>query len=372
MEDIGSGKGKEPLDVMLQELGQCSRGTNAMASGEFYCDMCMETVHVREVFPVPGCTHLFCIGCLSQYITAKVEDNVVSIGCPQPGCKDGTLYPEACQDVIPLQLFQRWGVALCDSVLGEFMFYCPFKDCSALLVDEHGQCEAAIRKAECPCCSRMFCVQCKVSWHYDVTCEDFQRLRNDEGRLDDLLPRKIREESMAQPNPVGSCQSLQMLETHQGINVGHTSLISIGDMDNCKGKKPFIAMLQELGQCSQGANVMARSEFYCTICMEAVDLKHLLLRKVARESRWQRCPKCKMYVERAQGCVYIVCRYCLAACSPKLHVQRADMTTDKVLHYSKLQVPASFLLPLCLPNVQGHTSLQQVQEDLVNDLKNSI
>ena len=47
MEDIGSGKGKEPLDVMLQELGQCSRGTNAMASGEFYCDMCMETVHVR-------------------------------------------------------------------------------------------------------------------------------------------------------------------------------------------------------------------------------------------------------------------------------------------------------------------------------------
>ncbi|KAG2635073.1 hypothetical protein PVAP13_2NG335200 [Panicum virgatum] len=738
MEDIGSGKGKEPLDVMLQELGQCSRGTNAMASGEFYCDMCMETVHVREVFPVPGCTHLFCIGCLSQYITAKVEDNVVSIGCPQPGCKDGTLYPEACQDVIPLQLFQRWGVALCDSVLGEFMFYCPFKDCSALLVDEHGQCEAAIRKAECPCCSRMFCVQCKVSWHYDVTCEDFQRLRNDEGRLDDLLPRKIREESMAQPNPVGSCQSLQMLETHQGINVGHTSLISIGDMDNCKGKKPFIAMLQELGQCSQGANVMARSEFYCTICMEAVDLKDLfpiagcthlfcvgcmnqyittkvednvfsigcpepgckdglldpeacrdiiplqlfqrwgtalcdsalgafkfycpfmdcsvllvnecgprdaairkaecphcsrmfcarckvawhygvtcedfqrlrneeqgrddlllkkavgenklqrcirrvvstcqslckskgnpnidvghstlistedmdsrkgkeplddmlmelgqsfpgvngmannefycticmeavhvrelfpipgckhlfciscmsqyitakvednvlsigcpdpgckygaldpeacrdvippqlfqrwgaalcdsalgsfkfycpfndcsallvherghgeavitkakcphcrrlfcaqckvawhdgiacaefqrlgkderdkndlLLRKVARESRWQRCPKCKMYVERAQGCVYIVCRYCLAACSPKLHVQRADMTTDKVLHYSKLQVPASFLLPLCLPNVQGHTSLQQVQEDLVNDLKNSI
>ncbi|RLM86828.1 hypothetical protein C2845_PM04G12970 [Panicum miliaceum] len=95
----------------------------------------------------------------------------------------------------------------------------------------------------------------------------------------------------------------------------------------------------------------------------------LLLRKVARESRWQRCPKCKMYVERAEGCVYIVCRYCFAACSPKLYVQRAHMTTDKVLRYSNLQVPTSFLLPLCLPNVQGHTSLQQVQEDLVNDLK---
>jgi hypothetical protein len=35
----------------------------------------------------------------------------------------------------------------------------------------------------------------------------------------------------------------------------------------------------------------------------------LLLRKVAQKSKWQRCPKCKMYVERVEGCVYIVCRY---------------------------------------------------------------
>jgi ferredoxin len=90
----------------------------------------------------------------------------------------------------------------------------------------------------------------------------------------------------------------------------------------------------------------------------------LLLRKVARESKWQRCPKCKMYVERTVGCMYIVCRYCFAACILKLHVQRAH---NRILH-SILQVPASLLLHLRITNVQGHTSLQQVQEDLVNDL----
>jgi len=271
------------LDDMLMELGQSFPGVNAMASSEFYCTICMEAVHVRELFPISGCKHLFCISCVSQYITAKVEDNVLSIGCPDPGCKYGALDPEACRDVIPPQLFQRWGAALCDSALGSFKFYCPFNDCSALLVHERGHGEAVITKAKCPHCRRLFCAQCKVAWHDGIACAEFQRLGKDERDKNDLL-----------------------------------------------------------------------------------------LRKVARESRWQRCPKCKMYVERAQGCVYIVCRYCLAACSPKLHVQRADMTTDKVLHYSKLQVPASFLLPLCLPNVQGHTSLQQVQEDLVNDLKNSI
>ncbi|CAN6166969.1 unnamed protein product [Urochloa humidicola] len=275
-EDIYSGKGKEPLDVTLQELGQCSRGANAMTSSDdFYCTICMETVHVREVFPVPGCTHLFCKSCLSQYITAKVEDNVLYIDCPEPGCKDGTLDPEACQDVIPLQLFHRWGSALCDSALGTFKFYCPFKDCSALLVNEHSPREASIRKAECPYCSRMFCVECKVPWHYEVTCEDFQRLGNDEPRLDDLQLRKITQESIAQSDPVGSCESLHKSDTHQGINVGRTTLIPVEDMDSHKGKKPFDAMLQEVGQCSSSANVLSDNEFYCTICMETVHVRDL-------------------------------------------------------------------------------------------------
>ncbi|CAN6204472.1 unnamed protein product [Urochloa humidicola] len=279
-EDTDSGKGKEPLDVIIQEQGQCSRGANATSSSDaFYCTICMETVHVREVFPIPGCTHLLCISCLSQYITAKVEDNVLSIGCPEPGCKDGTLDLESCQDVIPLQLFQRWDAALCDSALGPLKFYCPFRDCSALLVNEGSHGEAAIRNAECPHCSRMFCVECKVPWHYEVTCYDFQRLGNDEPRLDDLLLGKVthEQESMAQPDPVGLSESLHKSEAHQGTNVGHTTLISIEDMNSHKGKKPFDSMLQELGQCSRGANMLADNEFYCTICMETVHVRDLFL-----------------------------------------------------------------------------------------------
>uniref|UniRef100_A0A0A9D9S2 RBR-type E3 ubiquitin transferase n=1 Tax=Arundo donax TaxID=35708 RepID=A0A0A9D9S2_ARUDO len=202
-----------------------------MTSSEFYCSICMETVHVRELFSIDGCTHTFCVGCVGQYITAKVEENVLSIGCPDPGCKVGVLHLEECRDVIPLQVFQRWGSALCDSALGALKFYCPFKDCSALLVDDHGDNEAAITQAECPHCSRMFCAQCKVAWHDSITCEEFQRLGKDERGKDDLL-----------------------------------------------------------------------------------------LRKVAQTSKWQRCPKCKMYVERTEGCVYIVCRcrhcFCYLCGSP--------------------------------------------------------
>ena len=221
-EDMDRQKQKETLDNMLLELGQCCPGGYAIASSEFYCTICMESVDVRELFPVSGCTHLFCVSCVSQYITAKVEDNVLSIGCPEPECKDGALDPEVCRDFIPLPLFQRWGAALCDSALGAFKFYCPFNDCSALLVDERRHGEAAITQAECPHCCRMFCAQCKVTWHDGITCAEFQRLGKDERSRNDLL-----------------------------------------------------------------------------------------LRKVAQRSKWQRCPKCKMYVERTEGCVYIVCRYCI-------------------------------------------------------------
>lgn len=523
--DINSGKGKEPLDGMLQELGQCSRGANAMPSSDFYCAICMETVHVRELFPVPGCTHLFCVSCISQYITVKVENNVFSIGCPELGCNDGVLDPEVCRDMISLQLFQRWGDALCDSALGAFGFHCPFKDCSALLVNERGPNEAVIRKTECPHCSRMFCAQCKVAWHCSVTCEDFQQLMNDEqGRHDPLLRKvvvhedkcqtsqQLRNDEQGRDDPllmkvvhenklqrsvrclIATCKSLWKSKPNRIIDVDHSTLVSAEDMDRQKQKETLDEMLQELGQCCPGGNAIGSSGFYCTICMESVDVRELfpisgcthlfcvscvsqyitakveenvlsigcpepgckdgaldpevcrdviplqlfqrwgaalcdsalgafkfycpfndcsallvderrhgeaaitqaecphccrmfcaqckvawhdgitciefqrlgkdersrndlLLRRVAQRSKWQRCPKCKMYVERTEGCVYIVCRCCiLLFARQKYHVQRAHMS--EILCCSNLQVWASLLLSLRIPNVTRHPSLQ--------------
>jgi E3 ubiquitin-protein ligase RNF144 len=222
---MDKGKGKEPGNAMLQEFGESSSSWSAMTVDEFYCTICMEEMPTIECFPVGGCTHTFCVSCVRQYVAAKVEENVLSIGCPDPGCKDGSLHPEECRDVIPTPLFQRWGAALCDMAFGTLKLYCPFNDCSKLLInDDHRDGDAAITDAECPHCSRMFCARCKVPWHDGVDCAEFQRLGEDERGREDLL-----------------------------------------------------------------------------------------LRKVAQTSKWQRCPKCKMYVERVEGCVYIVCRYCVPA-----------------------------------------------------------
>lgn len=66
---------------------------------------------------------------------------------------------------------------------------------------EHG--EALIANVECPHCCRMFCAQCKVPWHTGVACAEFkfQRPRKDEQGREDLLPRKVEQESKWQGAP---------------------------------------------------------------------------------------------------------------------------------------------------------------------------
>uniref|UniRef100_A0A0D9XDT1 RBR-type E3 ubiquitin transferase n=1 Tax=Leersia perrieri TaxID=77586 RepID=A0A0D9XDT1_9ORYZ len=165
----------------------------------------METVDTIERFPIAGCEHAFCVGCLRQYIAAKVEENILSIGCPDPGCDTGgPLHPEDCRDVIPPPLFHRWGDALCDSALSSSLkLYCPFRDCSALLFDDAGDDdgEEVTTEAECPHCTRTFCAQCKVPWHDGATCDEYQKLGNDERGRDDLLLRKMAQERKWQRCP---------------------------------------------------------------------------------------------------------------------------------------------------------------------------
>ncbi|KVH88647.1 hypothetical protein Ccrd_026217, partial [Cynara cardunculus var. scolymus] len=53
-----------------------------------------------------------------------------------------------CRSIIPKQVLQRWENSLCESlILGSQRFYCPFKDCSSMLVDDDGG-EAGLNKDE--------------------------------------------------------------------------------------------------------------------------------------------------------------------------------------------------------------------------------
>ncbi|KAF4346570.1 hypothetical protein G4B88_025164 [Cannabis sativa] len=69
-------------------------------------------------------------------------------------------------------------------------FYCPFNDCSAVLVREIGE-DEVIMESECPICHRLFCARCNVGSHSKIGCEDYQRLNEDERGSEDLMVREM-------------------------------------------------------------------------------------------------------------------------------------------------------------------------------------
>uniref|UniRef100_A0A453DD31 RBR-type E3 ubiquitin transferase n=1 Tax=Aegilops tauschii subsp. strangulata TaxID=200361 RepID=A0A453DD31_AEGTS len=157
----------------------------------FYCNICMEMVARTLKFSINSCGHVFCSSCITQYVAAKLDNNVARVVCPDPGCKGGVVELERCHDIIPPDLLDKWGFLLCESAFGTKRIYCPYRECSAPLLADSEAGVAAVTEAECPHCHRLFCVRCAVPWHGGITCNEFQKLGLDERSPEDILLRRL-------------------------------------------------------------------------------------------------------------------------------------------------------------------------------------
>ncbi|XP_062091222.1 E3 ubiquitin-protein ligase RSL1-like [Humulus lupulus] len=217
----------------VTENGQSSNSNN---DPSFVCEICAEPKSGSESFSIKGCSHSYCSGCMARYVASKLQDNITRIDCPVSGC-NGSLEPEYCRSILPPEVFDRWGTALCEAlILGTEKFYCPYKDCSVMLIDDGKE---VITNSECPSCYRMFCAQCKVPWHEGIECAEFQKLNKDEREKEDIM-----------------------------------------------------------------------------------------LKNLAQNKQWKRCPTCKYYVERSSGCLFIQCRCGTAFC-----YNCGNIFTNKSTHY---------------------------------------
>ncbi|KAE8656222.1 Detected protein of unknown function [Hibiscus syriacus] len=84
--------------------------------------------------------------------SASHQENIAMVKCPDMDC-NAALEPQFCRSIVPGKVFDRWENALCESmVMASQKFYCLFKDCSAVLVDDGG---SDVVQSECPVCHRL-------------------------------------------------------------------------------------------------------------------------------------------------------------------------------------------------------------------------
>ncbi|KAL8056353.1 hypothetical protein ABFX02_04G114600 [Erythranthe guttata] len=194
----------------------------------FSCKICAEKKHNNQMFPFhdhnsKSCiNHRFCTECISKHISTKlIHEKSPSISCPGLDCS-GILEIEKCVGVVPKEVICLWDHVICETVIipPSQRFYCPYKNCSALIMNDCDEKEVeCMREAECPFCNRLFCVQCRVTWHCGVDCLEFSKLSLNERGSDDLMVHEL-----------------------------------------------------------------------------------------AKKNKWKRCPHCKFFVERKEGCLHMTCR----------------------------------------------------------------
>ncbi|KAK4374681.1 hypothetical protein RND71_005358 [Anisodus tanguticus] len=153
-----------------------------------FCEICAERKENNEMFTIETCSHVFCTDCISKHVATKIQDKIHIVTCPGVACR-GILDFKTCSSIMPKDVRDRWDELLCESlILDSQKFYCPYKDCSAMLVNDSNE---IVRESECPVCYRLFCAQCYVPWHCGVECEEFRRLNGDERGREDLMVREL-------------------------------------------------------------------------------------------------------------------------------------------------------------------------------------
>ncbi|KAI0674525.1 hypothetical protein C8Q78DRAFT_1015358 [Trametes maxima] len=135
--------------------------------------------------------HAYCISCLNGYIHSKLDPEgngtgtslnavVFPIRCPECSLAE---WPAGIPDVVAERVLSEKGMVLWhhQKLLDSLpRHYCPNPRCSALVqLDEDSEDPQAL----CPSCNSLICVPCRVVWHDDLTCEEYQALP-----LDDRSP----------------------------------------------------------------------------------------------------------------------------------------------------------------------------------------
>ncbi|CAL2274440.1 unnamed protein product [Prunus armeniaca] len=188
---------KPPMDLSITEVGESFNSENTKSQQPFVCEICVEPkAAASEWFGIKNCSHAYCRDCMVSYVASKLEVNITSIRCPDPDCTSGLLDPEHCRSILPREVFERWGVALCEAVVpASQKFYCPYKDCSAMLIiDDDGKKGMIVRQSDCPHCRKLFCAQCKVPWHVGFECAKFQKLNKVERERENMLRNLAKKE----------------------------------------------------------------------------------------------------------------------------------------------------------------------------------
>ena len=133
---------------------------------EFECEICCDAVSIEDVFNLE-CGHVFCKGCLKQFITTRIN-NRANVCCPGENCVT-LLSSEAVLSLLDSEkLRSSYYRLLAQSYVesNPLVSWCPGPDCGLAFKSE----VSTEYKVECSKGHRS-CFKCQMPWHDPLDCD---------------------------------------------------------------------------------------------------------------------------------------------------------------------------------------------------------
>ncbi|CAN8268298.1 unnamed protein product [Cochlearia groenlandica] len=188
------------------------RQTEPITKKKTSCNICLEDdIDADKIFCIDNCRHKFCSECVKRHIEVRLLQGSL-IRCPWYRCRS-MLNLASFADILTPKVKEMWEQMIKDdSIPMVDRVYCPNPRCSTLMSKtEISRSAKFVERRNCVKCGEEFCMECKVPWHDNLSCNDYKKLHpylteNDE-KLKVLANQKMWRQC-------GKCQ--QMIELSKG------------------------------------------------------------------------------------------------------------------------------------------------------------
>ncbi|KAK4363146.1 hypothetical protein RND71_018387 [Anisodus tanguticus] len=169
---------REAMTSQINKVAESDASRNVYET----CVICLEDTDIGQIFSVDGCRHRYCVSCMKQHVEVKLLHGIVP-KCPHAEC-NSDLKLDSCSKFLTPKLIDIMKQHIKEaSIPVTEKVYCPYPKCSALMskseVLEYSK--GSFLRAErlgirkCMKCNGLFCINCKVPWHYNIVCDEYRR-----------------------------------------------------------------------------------------------------------------------------------------------------------------------------------------------------
>ncbi|PIA38653.1 hypothetical protein AQUCO_02700107v1 [Aquilegia coerulea] len=170
---------QDEIDSQITRSAESCRAMNLKET----CSICLEDTDVAQMLVVDGCLHCYCQSCLRQHVEVKLRLGMLP-RCPHEGC-DAKLDIPMCKKVLSPEWIDIMNRRIKESSIRVTeRVYCPYPRCSELMSKSEvlpfigiKLSQSSIKK--CIKCHGLFCIDCKVPWHLNMSCREYKSLNPD-------------------------------------------------------------------------------------------------------------------------------------------------------------------------------------------------